>query len=157
MEDVDGPGGARSLVSARGARRARQEWENLSLLRHYLERHSGKARGVAWPRYKVEMPRASVYDKLLAPRGIFVQGAQANLREGQRYSLETVTGEAWSGRVEFVAPSRGFCVTIDSLNDALALLTIEGSGPQHDAQLWFSTYGLPGTQVSEIEQRGTQR
>lgn len=144
------------------------EWENefydstdfgwtfmLLNLRYYLERHSGQPRDVAWPRHKVEMSRANIYDRLLAPGGIFAEGALKKLHEGQRYSLETAAGEEWAGRVEFLVRERGFCVTVESMNDALAWLTIEGSGPAHEAQFWFSTYGLAAARVSEIEQRWT--
>ena len=48
-------------------------------------------------------------------------------------------------------PPRGFCVAVESLNDALFWLTIEGSGPEHEAQIWFSTYGLPQEQVTKVE------
>jgi len=142
------------------------EWENefydstdygwtfmLLNLRHYLERHTGQPRIVAWPRHELEMPRPAVYEKLMGHGGIFVKGAAENLREGQRYSLRTATGEDWRGRVEFMVPQRGFCVTVESLNDALAWLTIEGSGPRHDVQLWFSTYGLLASKAKEIENR----
>jgi len=141
------------------------EWENeffdstnygwdfmLTNLRHYLARHSGQPRQVAWPRHKVEMPRAAVYEKLAGSGGIFVEGVQ-NLKPGSPYALRTGTAESWSGRTEFIVPGRGFCVTVASLNDALAWLTIEGGGPEHDAQLWFSTYNVPQSQVREIETR----
>ena len=125
----------------------------LTNLRQYLERHPGLPRVVAWPRQKVEMPRTTIYERLIAPGGIFADGAATNLREGERYSLRTATGDTWNGRVEFVRPPRGFCVTVEPLNDALAWLTIEGAGPDHDTQLWFSTYGLPKEQVAELETR----
>ena len=48
---------------------------------------------------------------------------------------------------------RGFCVTVDSLNGALAWLTIEGAGGTFEAQLWFSTYGLLQERVTELETR----
>jgi hypothetical protein len=66
-------------------------------LRHYLERHLGQPRLVAWPHLDVEMPREEIYKKLLAPNGIFAEGAEGKLRAGKRYSLATATGEAWSG------------------------------------------------------------
>ncbi|HXZ13967.1 MAG TPA: SRPBCC domain-containing protein [Candidatus Sulfotelmatobacter sp.] len=129
-------------------------WDFMLLnLRHYLERHPGEPRLVAWPRQKKELPRRQIYDKLLAPEGIFQSGTARNFSAGQRYSLRTATGEEWSGRVEFVVPARGFCVTVESLNDGLAWLTIEGAGPEHDAQLWFSLYGLPAARVKGIEDR----
>jgi hypothetical protein len=67
------------------------------------------------------------------------------------YSLHTGALELWSGRVEFVVPTRGFCVSVDSLNNALAWLTIEGAKAPHDVQFWFSIYGRPPSRVSEIE------
>lgn len=142
------------------------EWENefydstnygwtfmLLNLRHYLERHAGQPRAVVWPRQKIELPRREIYDKLLGRRGIFVEGTSENFRVGQHYSLQVATGEVWAGRVELAVPLRGFCATVKPLNDALAWLTIEGAGPEHDVQLWFSTYGLPATQMKEIEDR----
>ena len=46
---------------------------------------------------------------------------------------------------------RGFCVAVDALNRALAWVTIEGAGGQFEAQLWFSTYGLPQERVTQPE------
>jgi uncharacterized protein YndB with AHSA1/START domain len=120
-------------------------------LRHYLEHHAGQPRLVAWSRRKVEMTREAIYEKLGGRQGIFAEGVRGNLQAGSRYSLAAATGETWKGRVEFVVPPRGFCVVVESLNDALAWLTIEGSAPEHDAQIWFSTYGLPQEQVTKLE------
>jgi uncharacterized protein YndB with AHSA1/START domain len=121
-------------------------------LRHYLERHAGQPRLVAWSRYKSSLAREAIHEKLTGARGIFEEGTRGFLNEGTRYALQNATGELWTGRTEFVVPPRGFCVSVDSLKDALVWLTIEGSG-EHDVQLWFSTYGLPQAQVSEIEKR----
>jgi uncharacterized protein YndB with AHSA1/START domain len=120
-------------------------------LREYLERHAGVPRLVAWPRVQAEMAREAIYESLAGPGGIFAEGALGKLREGAMYSLRTSTDEVWSGRVAFIMPPRGFCVTIDSLNDALAWLTIEGAGGTFDAQLWFSTSGLPQERVTQLE------
>lgn len=103
-----------------------------------------------------EMPREAIYKKLSGRGGIFSEGAAASLNEGARYSLKTSPGELWTGRVEFLAPPRGFCMNVDSLNDALAWLKIEGATVPHDVQLWFSTYGLTQSRVSEIETRGAE-
>lgn len=121
-------------------------------LRHYLERHAGQPRLVAWPRYKTALAREAIYDKLTGAHGIFEEGTKGFLNEGTRYALQSASGELWTGRTEFVVHPRGFCVSVDSLNDALAWLTIEGCG-EHDVQLWFSTYGLPQAQVTELEKR----
>lgn len=128
----------------------------LANLRHYVERHAGVARAVAWPRQKAEMARSAIYERLAGYGGVFADGAAKNLREGERYSLRTSTGDAWSGEVKFVRAPRGFCVTAEQLNDALAWITIEGAGPEHDAQLWFSTYGLPAARVGELESQWSE-
>jgi uncharacterized protein YndB with AHSA1/START domain len=120
-------------------------------LRAYLEQHAGQARLVAWPRVPVEMARETIYEKLAGANGVFAEGALGKLRGGATYSLRTSTGEVWSGRVAFIIPPRGFCVTIDSLNGALAWLTIEGAGGTFEAQLWFSTYGLAQERVTQLE------
>jgi uncharacterized protein YndB with AHSA1/START domain len=120
-------------------------------LREYLERHAGQARLVAWPRVQVEMARELIYEMMAGPDGIFAEGVVGKLREGATYSLRTMTGEVWSGRVAFIMPPRGFCVTVESLNDALAWLTIEGAGGTYEAQLWFSTYGVPQQRVTQLE------
>jgi uncharacterized protein YndB with AHSA1/START domain len=129
-------------------------WEFMLLnLRHYLEWHAGKPRLVAWPRVKVEMSREEIYKRLAGPRGIFAEGALGNIHAGESYSLHAGTGEAWSGRAVFDVPGRGFCVTVEPLNDALAWVAIEGGGPKHDVQLWFSTYGIAQGDVDALERK----
>ncbi len=125
----------------------------LTNLRHYLERHAGKPRLVAWPRKKVEKPRPEIFARLMRPDGLFAEPAIQSLREGERYTLGAPTGETYAGRVEFVRPPRGFCISIENLNDALFWLTIEGSSGKHDVQLWLSAYGLPQEQVDTFGRR----
>jgi uncharacterized protein YndB with AHSA1/START domain len=124
-------------------------------LREYLERHAGQARLVAWPRVQVEMAREIIYEQLAGTNGIFAEGSLGKLRAGATYSLRTSLGEVWSGRVAFILPPRGFCVTVDSLNGSLAWLTIEGTGGTYEAQLWFSMYRLPQERVTEMETQWT--
>lgn len=120
-------------------------------LRHYLEYHGGEARLVAWARQKIDMLREAIYDKLTGRSGIFSEDAAQTLRQGEHYSLHASSGELWTGRVEFVVPTRGFCVSVDSLNNALAWLTIECAKAPHNVQFWFSIYGLPQSRVRELE------
>ena len=93
---------------------------------------------------------------MAGPGGIFAEGALGKLREGGTYSLRTTTGEVWSGRVGFIMP-RGFCLTVESLNDAMAWFTIEGAGGTYEPQLWFSTYGLPQARVTQLEMRWAEQ
>ena len=119
-------------------------------LRHYLERHAGTQRRVAWPRRKTELSREEAYRRLAAAGGLFREGA-GGLKDGGEYMLESAGGESYEGRVEFVRPPRGFCVTVRQLNDALFWLTIEGIAGQLEAQIWLSTYNLPQAKVEAFE------
>jgi uncharacterized protein YndB with AHSA1/START domain len=119
-------------------------------LRHYLERHAGTPRQVAWPRRTVQMTREEAFQRLVAPGGLFREGARG-LSAGSEYMLEAATGENYEGTVEFVRPPRGFCVSVRQLNDALLWLTIEGAPGQHEVQLWLSAYNLPQTKVAAFE------
>lgn len=122
-------------------------------LRHYLERHAGVPRVVAWPRLKVTGSREDAYERLMGADGLFPESATKKLREGGRYSARAASGEQFSGRVEFVRPPRGFCVTVENLNEALLWLTIEGSPGKHEVQLWLSTYGVPQEEVDAFRER----
>jgi len=121
-------------------------------LRHYLERHAGTPRLVAWPRHKTEFSRDEAYRRLAAPGGLFREGA-GGIKEGADYMLESATGESFEGRVEFVRPPRGFCLSVRHLNDALFWLTIEGGAGRHEAQIWLSTYNLPQAKVEAFERQ----
>ena len=121
-------------------------------LRHYLERHAGMARAVAWPRQKTKLSRDEAYRRLAAPGGLFREGA-GGLKVDGEYMLESASGESYEGRVEFVKPPRGFCLSVRHLNDALFWLTIEGIAGEHEAQIWLSTYNLPQAKVEAFEQQ----
>jgi hypothetical protein len=121
----------------------------LTNLRHYLEHQAGRPRLVAWPRRMVSRTREEAFARLVVPQGLFAEGA-AELRPGQRYALTPATGGVFSGRVEFIQPPRGFCLTVEPLNDALFWLTIESAQGKHDVQLWLSAYGIPQADVDRF-------
>jgi uncharacterized protein YndB with AHSA1/START domain len=122
----------------------------LTNLRHYLERHAGTPRRVAWPRQKVVVSREEAYRRLTAPGGLFREGA-GGLAAGAEYMLEAATGENFEGHVEFVKMPRGFCLSVRQLNDALFWLSIEGAPGEHEAQVWLSAYGLSQAKVESFE------
>ena len=122
-------------------------------LRHYLERHAGTPRQVAWPRRKVAVSREEAFARLVGAGGLFMGDPLANAHPGDALSLEAATGEQFAARLEFLVPPRGFCISIANLNDALLWLTIEGAPGQHDVQLWLSAYGLPQADVDAFNTR----
>ncbi len=87
-------------------------------------------------------------------KGLFAEGDRAHLGSGADYSAKTAWGETYSGYVKFVVPSRGFCVSVKELNDALLWVTIEGSPESLEAQVWLSAYAIPQAQVDEFSKHG---
>lgn len=122
-----------------------------------LERHRGIARQVAWPRLKVTVSREVAYRKLLSDGALFTQDPTAALKPGQTYSLTTVAGESYSGRVEFVREPRGFCITIHELNDALLWLTIEGAPGSIEVQAWLSAFAIDPSRVESFNKTWERR
>jgi uncharacterized protein YndB with AHSA1/START domain len=122
-----------------------------------LERHRGAARQVAWPRLKVSCSREDAYQKLLAAGALFSQDVQSVLKPGEPYSLATTNGDSFSGRVEFVRETRGFCLTVRELNDALLWLTIEGTPGKIEVQAWLSAFSVPHAQVEAFGKKWEQR
>jgi uncharacterized protein YndB with AHSA1/START domain len=125
-------------------------------LRHYLERHAGAPRLVAWPRKKIAIPREQAYDRITGPQGMFTEGDPAHLGSGADYSARTAWGESYSGFVKFVVPSRGFCLSVKELNDALLWVTIEGAPGNLEAQVWLSAYAIPQARVDEFSKHGAE-
>jgi uncharacterized protein YndB with AHSA1/START domain len=126
-------------------------------LQFALEQHRGAARQVAWPRLKVTLSREDAYRKLLGAGALFTQDVAAVLKPGRAYSFTTPGGEAFSGQVEFVREPRGFCLTVNELNDALLLLTIEGTPGNIEVQAWLSAFALDPSRVESFGKKWQQR
>jgi hypothetical protein len=122
-----------------------------------LDRHRGVPRQVAWPRRKVTPSRGDAYGKLLSAGALFKADRKAALRPGETYSLATVTGESYSGRVEFVREPRGFCLTVRELNDAVLWLTTEGAPGGIEAQAWLSAFAIDPSQLESLSETWQRR
>jgi uncharacterized protein YndB with AHSA1/START domain len=143
-----------------------EDWENewfestdygwgfmLLSLRWALERHRGVERQVAWPRVKVSVTREEAYARLVRAGGLFTEDAGAALHAGEAYALRATTGERFTGRVEFVRPPRGFCLSVAEMNDALLWLTIEGAPGKIEVQVWLSAFGVAQADVDAFGKR----
>ena len=120
-------------------------------LKFALEKHPGVARQYIGPRHKFAGTREEAYARLVAPGGIFRQAFPAEIEAGSRYSLQAAaTGEALEGKIEFIRPPRGLCVSVENLNHALLWIEIFGETGKVDATLWLYTYGLPEAQHAAL-------
>ena len=130
----------------------------LRSLRHYLERHLGHDRIVAWPRASVRAAAAEVWSRLLGRDGLAREGRIEGLAEGEPYRAVAATGDVFEGTVVVNHPPYEFAGTVKGMNDAfVSLRTHEAAGPQekdgHAAGLFASTWGVPRPDVEALGDR----
>jgi uncharacterized protein YndB with AHSA1/START domain len=137
------------------------EYEGVSLgwllelngLKHYLERHRGEPRGVAWSRTVVAAPVDALWTRFTGPDGILRDPSILKLAPGDRYSTTLSTGDRIEGTVIANVPGRGFQVTVDGWNDALYRLWIDRVGPEAAVNSWLTTYRMPEAFADEFNRR----
>lgn len=113
-------------------------------LKHALEQHPGVARQAILARHKFAGTREEAFGRFVAPGGVFRQPFPAEIEAGTRYSLQAAaTGETFEGKVQFVRPPRGFCLSVENMNNALLFAEIFGESGKVDSMLWLFTYGVP--------------
>lgn len=135
-------------------------WQlELNGLKHYLERHRGEDRRIAWNRTVVSAPTHALWPQLaegiLRDRGVASPEGGA-LRPGARYAITLSTGDHMEGTVVAAIPNRGFQVTVDGLNDALYRLWVDKVGADAAVNSWLSTYGIDERVVKEFDARMRQ-
>jgi uncharacterized protein YndB with AHSA1/START domain len=122
-----------------------------------LERHPGVPRQVVWLRQKASISREDAFNKLLSAGALFREELRGALTAGEPYSLTTLFGETYTGRVEFLRANRGLCVSVRELNDALLWLTIEGTPDNLEVQLWLSAFAVEPARVRAFESYWAER
>jgi uncharacterized protein YndB with AHSA1/START domain len=125
----------------------------LRSLRHYLARHRGAPRRVAWARRAVGVDAGEAWARLTGPRGIVREGRLASPAEGDRYSIVTATGDRLAGRVEVFHEGSDFAGTVEGMDDALFRIGIESCFGPVEAQVWMSTWSVPEGDVRALAGR----
>ena len=132
----------------------RRGWQfELRGLRHYLERHRGQPRAVAWARETFPYSSEEAWNRLMGPRGILREGSLEGLREGDRYSFLAANGDGFKGIIEVHEPQRQFTGTVENMNDALLRVKVEPLSGRGDATVWLSTYGIAQDEVDSFQRR----
>lgn len=137
----------------------RRGWRfELRCLRHYLERHRGAPRAVAWPRVSNSLPAEEVWRRVLGREGLAREGSAEGLREGNAYRLTACTGELFEGTVQVNDPPYEFAGTVKNLDDALLtarMYEIGGPTPDagHQACLFLATWGRSQSEADAFRDR----
>jgi uncharacterized protein YndB with AHSA1/START domain len=113
-------------------------------LRHYLERHPGKPRSLAFERRKIGGPRGGFFPALLSKIGYSGGGTPA---EGETVSI--ALGERrYAGRVA-LALSDHLAVLIPALDDGLLFFELEPGAEPH-LGVYLSTYGTDPQETASL-------
>lgn len=130
----------------------RRGWNfELFALRHYLERHRGRDRVVAWGRVPCRSTHREAWSRLTGPGGWFGAGGLGTVAVDARYTARTTTGHVLAGVVQLWQPPLLFAGTVEGCNDALFRLELQGKDGAGELWFWLATYGLPAAEVRSIE------
>jgi uncharacterized protein YndB with AHSA1/START domain len=122
-------------------------------LRHYLERHRGQDRVVAWTRATYDRSHEEAWQRLVGAGGWVREGRTEGLQEGDPYEVVTATGDMFRGSVHICNPPRQFSGTVANWNDGLLRVHLDRSGAQTEVILWLSTYGVPRADIGALQER----
>ena len=116
-------------------------------LRHYLHRHRGMPRRVAWVAARTSLSPEACYAGIMGA-GLAQEGAVTGLDEGDPYRIVGGAG-AFEGIVLVNRPPLDFAGTVANLNDALLRYEFYSGSPR----LWVATWGVDETVVRGLEAR----
>jgi uncharacterized protein YndB with AHSA1/START domain len=121
-------------------------------LRHYLERHLGRRRIVAWARARHALGYEGAWARLAGPGGFFGDSGLTVGEAGGACTITTVTGDRLDGTVILSQSPYQFAATIPEWNEALFRAHLYGGS----VMLWLSTYGIAPDRVRDLERRWQQ-
>jgi uncharacterized protein YndB with AHSA1/START domain len=125
----------------------------LRSLQHYLERHPGVARRVAWARTAVKVSVESAWEALTGSDGLIVEGNLTGLDPDSPYFFRAATGHVFRGVVRTLSPPFEFSGTVENLGDSLLRLAVEPITGDPLVWIWLATYGLSQIQVDDLEDK----
>ena len=124
-------------------------------LQHYLEKHHGVPRQVAFVREFLQgTSRAEAWQILFGSNGLL--GSLHGLRPGDHYAIRTAAGDELTGVIHFLQPPHDFSATVENLNHALLRVHLDELFGYRDVNFQLSAYGVPQSQVEALEARTRQ-
>ncbi len=166
--ELAGSGGRTQLRLVHSGFSAGAEWDDmydgtqrgwnfeLRGLKHYLERHRGTPREVAWSRAIYAIPVPEAWERLVSRA--LPEVDLAATREGDEVTLETPHGDSWRATVAIATPPHDFAAFVGDVNDAYLRFRLDPSFTErgkNEANFYLSTYGIDAARVAEIEESWT--
>lgn len=110
-----------------------------------LVRHRGVPRALAYQRRRVAGTRAEGWERLQQTLGL-----SSISKAGDTISVE-LAGEAVTGTLILLKPSRCLAISLPSLNDGLLMLEQEPGDPEWTLGGYLSMYGVPAATVAKLQ------
>ncbi len=123
----------------------------LGSLRHYLEKHRGKKRRMAWSRCDIAESNERAWQRLLEAPQFLRDGKLAGLKPGDRYAVTVADGERLEGRVLRFDPPHQFGGTVENLDDALFRFAVETCFGRPEVHVWLASWTLSEERIKQIE------
>ena len=117
-------------------------------LQHYLRRHRGEPRRVAWVAARTFLSPEACYARCMGSAGLVREGTVEGVPEGDAYRIAGAAG-VFEGQVLVNRPPLDFAGTVTNLNDGLLRYEFYGGS----ARLWLATWGVDEQAVREFESR----
>lgn len=114
-------------------------------LKHALERHLGVPRTMISARPWVSGTRAELWDRLFSPEGL---GPLAGAHS--RYRLELDGGHLLEGTVVLRDRPWAFAGVVESMNDGVLHVELEGDGDRWKLGVWLSLYGVAPAESDQL-------
>lgn len=162
---LEGKGGATVLRLVHSGFSAEDEWEEivdshrrgwaneLRSLRHYLENHPRRHRGVVKVRTDVAVGVEEAWQRLWSANGWLQEGRPHELEVGDPFSAVTRSGERLTGTVQFIEPPTDLLLNVESMQRALLRIQIEvsESGKPMSVRLFLLSWTLEDSERDRLE------
>lgn len=126
----------------------------LRSLKHYLERHRGSPRAIAWSRVRTSMPRERAWAQLFSENGLRVTPPLAGAALSDECVIRSADGLDLRARPIIAQPPVQFAVIVPALNDALfrveAALLPPAPGTL-EIWVWVSLWGDARPHAKDLE------
>ncbi|MCG8433144.1 MAG: SRPBCC domain-containing protein [Gammaproteobacteria bacterium] len=119
----------------------------LRSLKHYLEKHRGKPRRIAF----IRIPAVDLnWENVFGPNGVFIAADPKNLEQGAVTQFKFPTGEQGRGEVLYNLPGSDFAATFDELQDGFFRLSLDACAGQMELWVWLASWELPQEKLESM-------
>jgi hypothetical protein len=129
-------------------------WDlELGGLRHYLRRHKGHDRRMAWARATTPLELDQAWARVTGSEGLAREGRLEGLREGDPYRIRSAQNDVFEGQVINCKPPWDFSGTVAGLGDSLLRVAADRFTGRTSLNIWLSYWGPDPSPVDGVERR----